>query len=400
MFFRGWMPVLTVDSRGGPVSLNHKVQRMMSRLFKKGPHLFWLYVLGCGIAGIVVGFLVFQEKPFYRGAPQTLSVPLFESDGRGGRRLIANLDRAKAVAPGRPHPHPIDPAKPDDREKIQKRVTYHVSSNSKGFRGPEILDPLPEGTVRVVCLGDSITFGHCVEDEETYPAVLQELLSRQGRFEVVNGGVPALASELTLRKLLNDALPLSPHIVVVCVGPNDLVDVVNARGSRPGGYRFGEAELKGVRERFRRNLVAIAETTRARGIDLVLATPPVTGFFPFPDIYDLCEDVRTVAREHSIPLVDLERAVHARERVNGLVLETEDTVQRLIKYEEGVPTELMKVTVQPERVDWVSHDIYDYLDNEPVDQALLVDGSHPNAAGMGVIAELTAPEIIKLLTLQ
>jgi lysophospholipase L1-like esterase len=39
---------------------------------------------------------------------------------------------------------------------------------------------------RIICIGDSLTFGWGALDEETYPAILGKLLAPD--FEVINGG--------------------------------------------------------------------------------------------------------------------------------------------------------------------------------------------------------------------
>src|SRR5688572_1482967 len=46
-----------------------------------------------------------------------------------------------------------------------------------GFRGPTPGVPKPAGTLRVLCLGGSTTYGDGLEDGDTYPVRLQELLA-------------------------------------------------------------------------------------------------------------------------------------------------------------------------------------------------------------------------------
>jgi lysophospholipase L1-like esterase len=81
--------------------------------------------------------------------------------------------------------------------------------------------------VRVVAVGDSITFGwELSEDEATYPGKLQALMDRRegsGRtVRVINAGVPRYTSEQVLRLLRERVLDLQPDLVVLCVGWNDL----------------------------------------------------------------------------------------------------------------------------------------------------------------------------------
>src|SRR5262245_21046654 len=73
--------------------------------------------------------------------------------------------------------------------------------NSRGFTGAEFEDPPPPGTVRIVSVGDSCTFGAGTL-RGTYPALLQEKLKSNGdtpHYQVVNAGIEGMNSELALR---------------------------------------------------------------------------------------------------------------------------------------------------------------------------------------------------------
>lgn len=63
--------------------------------------------------------------------------------------------------------------------------------NAAGFRGPEVPQQRQPGTARILCLGDSTTFGMGVEYEQTYTVRLAEALTRRGvPVEVINAGMP------------------------------------------------------------------------------------------------------------------------------------------------------------------------------------------------------------------
>src|SRR6266404_4190437 len=70
-----------------------------------------------------------------------------------------------------------------------------VHINSNGTRGPEFTVEKPPGTIRILSLGDSRTFGWGLTDEETYSRRLRNLLQNyagDGRtVEVINAGVNA-----------------------------------------------------------------------------------------------------------------------------------------------------------------------------------------------------------------
>src|SRR5207253_3371467 len=82
-----------------------------------------------------------------------------------------------------------------------------VRINSLGFRGTEITRQPAPGTLRVLALGDSQTFGNGLDLSETWPQQLEERLqgARGERWEVVNGGIPGTDTwqhEIVLRRLL------------------------------------------------------------------------------------------------------------------------------------------------------------------------------------------------------
>ena len=51
-----------------------------------------------------------------------------------------------------------------------------VTTNSRGFRGGEIVSPKPAGRFRAVVLGDSVAFGWGVNDNDTFAAQAEQLM--------------------------------------------------------------------------------------------------------------------------------------------------------------------------------------------------------------------------------
>ncbi len=111
---------------------------------------------------------------------------------------------------------------------------FDVRTNAHGLRGPEITTPKPAGTFRVLCVGDSCTFGSGAGGDRTYPAQLEQLLRARhpGRsIEVLNAGVPGFTSYQGLMYLRSAGLDLSPDAVVIALGFNDI------QPARPGDKR-------------------------------------------------------------------------------------------------------------------------------------------------------------------
>lgn len=102
--------------------------------------------------------------------------------------------------------------------------------NSRGLRGPELEVPKPPALVRIVCLGDSGTFGLWKRADaagvvglDSYALELGSILRQRGRsdVEVVNAGVLGYSSIHGLRQLQLEILELEPDVVTVRFGYND-----------------------------------------------------------------------------------------------------------------------------------------------------------------------------------
>lgn len=86
-----------------------------------------------------------------------------------------------------------------------------------------------EGSIRILCVGDSHTFGLPLPEEESYPAQLAEALAaRHPDFdvEVVNLGIPSLNSAFVANRLEQQIHQIQPQLVIVWVGINNLWNVV------------------------------------------------------------------------------------------------------------------------------------------------------------------------------
>jgi lysophospholipase L1-like esterase len=112
---------------------------------------------------------------------------------------------------------------------VTNRVEFdsRVSINREGLRGPEI-GLKTRGTLRVLALGDSFTFGVGAQQRETYPARLQEILRSRGvRAEVLNAGVPGYGVPDEVAWFERWGRPLDPDLILVTVFiGNDLQDAV------------------------------------------------------------------------------------------------------------------------------------------------------------------------------
>jgi lysophospholipase L1-like esterase len=139
------------------------------------------------------------------------------------RKLSGNL--AARTRPAGTHPDAVWERDDYLRGRIvpfQKEVNVGpslASFNSLGLRGPE---PRP-GARRIVCLGDSVTFGWGVKDDEAYPAVLaRSLAGETGDVDVINAGMPRWNSCDLMDLYVTRVIPLAPGVLVVMVGWDDI----------------------------------------------------------------------------------------------------------------------------------------------------------------------------------
>lgn len=100
---------------------------------------------------------------------------------------------------------------------------YRVSTNDMGLRGPALS---PDGTkTRLLAVGDSTVFGAGVNDQESWPAQMQEVLNHKNterKYEVLNAGTPGYTIYQTLRWLETRGLAFKPSVVLVSAGLNEL----------------------------------------------------------------------------------------------------------------------------------------------------------------------------------
>ena len=97
------------------------------------------------------------------------------------------------------------------------------SHNSLGFRGAEFPRERTPGVARIAMMGASTVYGPDVKDDETPSARLQAALAARGvRAEVINAGVPGWTSRETRLSLEPRILPLSPDVIVIVDGRNDV----------------------------------------------------------------------------------------------------------------------------------------------------------------------------------
>jgi lysophospholipase L1-like esterase len=93
------------------------------------------------------------------------------------------------------------------------------TTNSRGYRTPEVMIPKPPGTYRIVVLGSSNTMGHGVGDDQMYVRLLETWLNSDEagvgrRVEVVNLAVSSDSPSQNLVRLRQDVPELEPDWIL------------------------------------------------------------------------------------------------------------------------------------------------------------------------------------------
>jgi hypothetical protein len=110
------------------------------------------------------------------------------------------------------------------RSTSEFSVTYRI--NALGLRDDEDLTvEKPQGTERVLVLGDSFTLGYTVDRADLFVDLLEAKLAAEDRakpVQVVNAGTEGYSSDQELLWLREEGLKFNPDVVVMCFYENDV----------------------------------------------------------------------------------------------------------------------------------------------------------------------------------
>lgn len=126
---------------------------------------------------------------------------------------------------------------------------------------------------KVLAFGDSITYGTGAAEGESYPAVLQGILSRT----VINAGIPGETTAEGLSRLPSVIDEHRPALMILCLGGNDFL------------LKLDEGEAK-------KNLREMVKLAKEKGVDVLLIGVPRLGLsLAVSEIYG------DIAEEFNIP---------------------------------------------------------------------------------------------------
>jgi lysophospholipase L1-like esterase len=191
---------------------------------------------------------------------------------------------------------------------------FKVSSNSRSMRYREIPAGRQPKTVRILALGDSTTFGWGVEQDQTYPAQLEQLLQAKHpdmSIEVIDGGVPGYTSFQGLYHFRKYAAAYEPDIVLFgyivqdarMVPISDKAQAIKAREAKYLAdnplYRFNTYRLLRDKYNWLRAYRADQQTEAAKRDDPNSLTPRV----PLADYRENIELFKSLTDAHQSRLV-------------------------------------------------------------------------------------------------
>jgi len=176
--------------------------------------------------------------------------------------LLAEL-AARLLGAGSPGPSGYAPVKTGRRDR--------QPINALGYRDLERAQPKPEGVRRVVCLGDSFTWGVGVLFDDAWPQRIERLLTRARgeRWEAVNLAEPGMNAVEESQRLASEGFGYGPDVVVVGYVLNDSEDLDAAEARRAEDWAEEQQRQKGALEAFldRSALVRLVRTRVAATIE-------------------------------------------------------------------------------------------------------------------------------------
>jgi lysophospholipase L1-like esterase len=322
---------------------------------------------GVIIAAVVVSGWVLFQRSRQRAASDVI---VERWDRLGGQEwLRPNLRRARIVVPDRPHSlGEVHAWRKGESDSIHRTRTFFVDTNADRIRGDAVAAKAP-GTTRIIALGDSVTHGWGVTEDESYPARLEEALRGRGHaVQVLNAGVPSNPIPVMADWCRNVAPDFAPDIILWT--------------RRPPAH---------LANPFKGYVGALKQCAQATGAQLIVVLPPVSTF----DVRGSeswereADQLQKRLAQHDIPIIELTGGFRAAQQGRGEILEVDGDALKVIDQESG------RVWLEARRT---RHDlpteIYALFERESeVKEALFFDGGHPDVEGYRLMAQTVASVI-------
>lgn len=134
-----------------------------------------------------------------------------------------------------------------------------VKINGKGLRGPELDYEKPSNVIRILYLGDSVTFGYPLDrHEQTFPYLTEAILKTRTRkgIETINAGVDGYSPWQEYIYLSKEGIKYKPDLVIVSFILNDVTEKFRLKlfGGETEGGKIERSAL-GIKRFFRKSSI-------------------------------------------------------------------------------------------------------------------------------------------------
>jgi peptidoglycan/LPS O-acetylase OafA/YrhL len=183
----------------------------------------------------------------------------------------------------------------------------HHDLDPAGFRRHAPFPAKKSGVPRVAIVGDSYTFGQCIESDKVLASVAERFVKDQGvEMEVLNLGRCGAQVEDVLAIIRDTALSLQPRVIVYAAAVDDFVP----SGHNAADYTMDQFLTNPVfAQRFRESIRAMQTACRENGA--VLRIIPFTQDTHDAVTIKVVRLIQSLCKEEGIGLIDIEAYLHA-----------------------------------------------------------------------------------------
>jgi lysophospholipase L1-like esterase len=136
-------------------------------------------------------------------------------------------------------------------DSYDMREGASVTINREGFRGDDFSFDKPKGTVRILCVGDSMTFGWGAPQNSIFPVILEKIALEEGfPCEVVTAAACSWNTRTEFNFFQKRGKLYNPDILLLLVVGNDLLTPENSTPRREDFFRHMMAGRMGLRHSY------------------------------------------------------------------------------------------------------------------------------------------------------
>ncbi len=279
--------------------------------------------------------------------------------------LMPNLTNARVFVLDRPHePEELKNVQMHQQNRIRK---FLVSTNEQRMRNGPIAK---KSRFRILCVGESVTFGWGVNAEDSYPVQLEKQLG----VEVINAGIPSTGLLQNTAWIKKYAKKLDPDLILLTIRPdwahpNDLDPL--ARTLRDTQHWMRKVPI-GV-------IVSPISTFDRRG----------------SEVFSL--DEKLVKKKlRGIRVLELTKTFRKQKTPNGIRLRIQEDKQQLVDVNsEKVLLEAPNIPLRRGKSVLAPEIIKAFEQNLELHEPMIFDAGHPDEKGYALMAETVADWVRK-----